>query len=189
MKRISIPLLILGMLVSMPLLAGDALTAETVRSFIDSLKDLEQLGKKYENDPAFDTGKNQSVDQVVQQMQSPFTSMNNAMSGSKAYDEYISLLKRNGFNSPEQWGQTGNRIYRAMAAVQMEKEMPKDIDQQMAQAQEQMKASGMSAEQQKMMMDMMAASKQMIQQFRDVPRADRDVVEPYIAEFERLGDE
>lgn len=189
MKRIAIPLIVIGLFVSFPVLAGDALSSNTVRSFINSLKDLEQLGKKYENDPAFEVGSKQSIDQTMQRMQSPFSTMNHAMSGSKAYDDYVSLIKRNGFNSPDQWSQTGNRIYRAMAAVKMEKEMPGDIDQQIVQAQQQMKSSGMSAEQQKMMMEMMAASRQMMQQFREVPQADRDVVKPYIVEFERLGNQ
>jgi len=189
MKRIAIPLLVIGVFVSFPLLADDALTSNTVRSFISSLRDLEQLGKKYENDPAFATESSLSMDQAIQRMQSPFSTVSHAMHGSKAYDEYISLLKRNGFNSPEQWSQTGNRIYRAMAAVQIEKEMPSDMDQQIAQAQQQMKSNGMSAEQQKMMLDMMSASQQMMQQFRDVPQADRDVVKPFIAEFEQLGKE
>lgn len=188
MKRITVPLLIISLFFSPLIFAGDELTAKTVRNFIDSLKDLEQLGKKYENDPAFEVESNQSVDQAMQQMQAPFSTMNSAMRGSKAYDEYVKLLKRNGFDSPEQWSRNGNRIYRAMAVVQMEKEIPADMDQQMARAQEQMRNSGMSAEQQQMMMNMMSASQQMMQQFRDVPQADRDVVKPYIAEFEKLGE-
>ncbi|WP_455198087.1 hypothetical protein [Kaarinaea lacus] len=189
MKRMLFPLLIIGLSFSLPLYAGDALSSKTVRSFIDSLKDIEQLGRKYENDPAFKTDENQSFDQAMQQMQSPFSQMNTAIKNSKAYDEFVDAIKRNGFNSPEQWSQTGNRIYRAIAAVQMEKEMPKDMDQQMAQARQQMQSSGMSAEQQKMMMDMMAASRQMMQQFKDVPKADRETVTPFIAEFEQLGEE
>ena len=189
MKRITIPLLTIGLLLSLPAFAEDALSSKTVRNFISSLKELEQLGKKYQNDPAFKTETNQSVDQVMQRMQSPFSTMNNAIKGSKAYDEYISLLKRNGFESPEQWSRTGNRIYRAMAAVQMEREMPKDIDQQMEQAQQQMKSSGMSAEQQKMMMDMMIGSRRVMKEFQDVPQTEREVVKPYIAEFEELGNQ
>ncbi|WP_455217277.1 hypothetical protein [Kaarinaea lacus] len=189
MKRMLFPLLVIGLCFSLPLFADDTLSSKTVRSFINSLKDIEQLGKKYESDPAFKTEQTQSFDQAMQRMQSPFSTMDKAIKGSNAYDEYVSLIKRNGFSSPEQWSQTGNRIYRAIAAVQMEKEMPKDMDQQMVQAQEQMKNSGMSAEQQQMMMNMMAASQQMMQQFKDVPRADRDVVTPFIAEFEQLGAE
>lgn len=189
MIKITIPLLLIGLLLGLPAFADDALTTKTVRSFVDSIKELDQLSKKYEDDKSFIADEDRSMDQAIQMMQSPFSSAINDMKASKFYNEYLGVIKRHGFKTPEQWSQVGNRIYFAMAAVQMERETPGDIDQQMAQAQEQMKSSGMSAEQQKMMMDMMAASRQMIEQFKDVPQADKDAVKPYIEEFERLGEE
>lgn len=189
MKRITVPLLLFALFISMPLLASDALTGKTVRDFIDSLKELEQLGNKYESDRTTTSDGNQSIDQTMQMIQSPFSTAASEMIASKFYNEYLGVIKRHGFVSAEQWSQVGNRIYYAIAAVQMEKEMPGNMDQQIAQAQEQMKASGMSAEQQKMMIDMMAASRQAMQQFENVPQADREVVKPYIAEFEQLGDQ
>lgn len=189
MKRITVPFFLIGLMLCMPLLASDALTSKTVRNFIDSIKGLEQLSKKYEDDKSFASGGGKSMDETMQMIQSPFSTAATEMKASQAYKEYLNVIKRHGFDTPEQWSQVGNRIYYAIAAVQMEREMPGDIDQQMAQAQEQMRASGMSAEQQKMMMDMMAASRQVMQQFKNVPQADRDVVKPFIEEFERLGDE
>lgn len=187
MKRISIPLLVFGLFLSLPLFAGDGLTSATVRNFIDSLKDIEQLSKKYENDPVFDSAANQSVDQTMQRIESPFSTMTNSMEGSKIYNEFVIIVKRHGFDSAEQWSLVGNRIYRAMAAIQMDKEMSGDMESQMTQAQEKMKSSGMPAEQQRMMMEMMTASRHVMQQFRNVPQTDREVVKPYIAEFEQLG--
>ena len=120
-------------------------------------------------------------------IQSPFLTATKEIKASKAYNEYLDVIKSQGFSSAEQWGQIGDRIYRAFAAIKLEKDMPSDMDQQMAKAMAQMKSSGISSEQQQMMMDMMSASQQALKQFENVPQADKDAVRPHMKAIEQLN--
>lgn len=61
MKRIAVFLFFFGWLLSLPLYAEEALTGKTVRQFIDSISNLEQLSKKYGDDQRFTSEENRSM--------------------------------------------------------------------------------------------------------------------------------
>src|SRR5690625_2786469 len=93
------------------------LTDAQVRNFIASMPDVEVLGEQY---PEIDDGLDEDDDEI--DFTNPISSGIAKMRGQEAYKSLSQIVKRHGFSSPEQWGQVGDRVVRAMMALSMDED-------------------------------------------------------------------
>lgn len=162
----------------------EPLTADTVKGFLVSLQDIEEVGNKYEVMELMNP--NTSVDTAMARAAAPFTAVIAQMQGHQAYGEMVAAIERHGFSDIQQWAATGDRVLKAFAANRMAAQMPQ-IDEQMKQAVEQIENSGMSAAQKEAMLQMMQSSRQIMGLYDDVSPADKAAVLPFMSEIEALG--
>ncbi len=97
----------------------------------------------------------------------------------------LATVKKHGFSSIEEWANVGDRSVRAYAATKMETEMPK-MDEQMKEARESLKKSGMPPAQQEAMLKMMNAGSEMMKAYEDVSAADKKAIKPFWKDIEGL---
>jgi hypothetical protein len=182
---------LLGAVFASLLLAGpalaqtsSALTPDVVEGFIVSLRDLQEVGKKYDAEGPMNP--NMSLDEGMERAAAPFSAAIAQMQGHEAYGEMLAAIERHGFSDVQQWALTGDRIMKAFVANSMEAETPQ-MDAQMKQALEQIENSNMSAAQKETMLQMMRSSTQMMSAYTDVPAADKAAVAPFMSTIESLG--
>ncbi|ASP38552.1 hypothetical protein CHH28_07630 [Bacterioplanes sanyensis] len=103
------------------------------------------------------------------------------------YGEMKSLLGRHGYDTPEQWAQATVQIVSAYAATQLRASpMESDPDFLRQQLQQLDNHPHMSAEQKQEMKNMMLATINMIERFRQVPDADVAAIQPYLSQLDQL---
>lgn len=182
------------------------LTAKSIKGFLDSLDDVEKLSEKYgdKEKPMKQQKRAMSAAEAQQQYSSmadiaamaptqeqmkraasPLTSSLPEIRASEGLDEMLATVKKHGFSSIEEWASVGDRSFRAYAATKMEAEMPK-MNQQMQEARESLKASGMSAKQQEAMLKMMSGGSELMQAYEDAPAADKKAIKPFLKDIEAL---
>lgn len=166
--------------------ASPALTEAQIRGFIASMPDLEAFGEKY---PDID---NDDDDDDDPDFSRPISSSINKLRGHEAYKPFAQIVKRHGFSSPEQWGQVGDRVLRAMFAASMD-ETSADSKAQLAEVLKQIDAEpDLSPEQRAEMKEMIMSGMGFMLALDDVPQADIDAIRPHMAELQRMmniGDE
>ncbi len=164
--------------------AAEFLTPQSVEGYIISIRDLQEIGKKYGAEEIVnpDISGSDSMAGGV----SPFSTAINQMQGHQAYNEMLAVIKRHGFSDLQQWGTTGDRIMRAFAANSMQTGLPQ-MDEQMQQALEQIEKSDMTDAQKDDMRQIMQSSMQMMDIYADVPETDKAAVLPFMSAIEALG--
>ena len=182
---------LLGAVVASLLIAGPALaqtsgplTSDLIEGFIVSVRDLQEVGKKYDGEGLMNP--NMSLDEGMERAAAPFSAAIAQIQGHEAYGEMRAVIERHGFSDVQQWALTGDRVMKAFVANKMGAEMPQ-MDAQMKQALEQIENSNMSAAQKETMLQMMQSSVQMMGAYADVPEADKAAVAPFMSTLESLG--
>lgn len=171
----------------MLLFAGFALQASAstlsdaqVRAFIASMPDIQALGERYPDLEDVDDD-DDDID-----MANPMSSGIAKLRGHEAYGPLTQIVKRHGFSSPEQWGQVGDRVIRALLAITMD-ESPSSSKAEMAEALKQIDENpNLSAEHKDELKKMMSGGMQMMQSVSEVPPADIKTVRPHLAELQRV---
>ena len=163
---------------------GAPLTPQNVKGFIDSVRNIQEISKKYGAEkivnPDISTGGSMAG------AASPFSTAIAQMQGQQAYNEMLEVIKRHGFSDLDQWGTTADRIMRAFAANSMKTGLPQ-MDEQMQQALEEIDKSNMTDAQKDAMRQLMQSSRQMMDVYADVSEADKAAVLPFMPAIETLG--
>lgn len=157
---------------------AETLTDNKVRSFISSLEALQGMEDKYEDLPA-DLSDDES-DFDMGAMSRIFSSSVGKMKGHDMYDDLKAVVQQHGFSSPEQWGETGDRIFNAWSAVEMgQQSVP--MNQEMARAMEEIENNpNMSEAQKQQMREMMGGAMSAMDHLKNVPEADKQAVRPHL---------
>lgn len=179
-----------------------ALNADNIQRFLLSMDDVEKLGKKYSAKEK--TGKEMKSAQKkyeamarglmtqgpskknLERAVAPLSSGIPEMYESGGFDEMLVTVKRHGFSSVEQWAGIGDKAIRAYAATKIGEQVP-EMNKQMKEMKAKLAKSGMPAEQQEAMMEMMGAGSTIMESFNDVPSADKKAIKPFISQLENLG--
>lgn len=178
------------------------LTSKVVKSFIDCMPEVQKLSEQFaeETSPVQAMAPHQRTktptgmpgmgqmpsSDDIERAATPFTSSLSEIRESKELDKMVALVKKHGFSGIEQWASVGDRAMRAYAALQMQSDLPK-ANKQIKEMRKQLAASGMPAAQQEAMLDMMTSSQKVMQQFSEVPDADKKAVEPHVKAFRKIG--
>ncbi len=161
---------------------GPPLTKARAESFVALLRDIIEIGKKYEGEdvPAL-LGDVTSGD---------FDGAIAAMSVHPAYTEIVAAVEKRGFDRPEEWAQTSSRFFSAYSALKLEEE-DTDISAEMKRAIGQIqKNTTLTDEQKDQMIEMMKAQQLAFEEFQgDASDSDKAAVKAVMEEFEKLNSE
>lgn len=178
--------LVISLLITFSISAqtSDFLTPQKVESFVESFRDLREIGKKYDAQEIMNP--DISGGDSMARAANPFSAAITHMQGHRAYNEMLAAINRHGYSDLQQWGTTGDRIMRAFAANSMETELPQ-VDEQMKQALEQIENSNLTDTQKKAMLQMMQLSTQAMDSYTDVSETDKAAVLPFMSAIEVLS--
>lgn len=160
---------------------AEKLTDNTIRSFITTLEKAQALESEFEelNDEEGDV---ESVD-----MSRIFSSSVENLKGKEAYGRLERLVKDNGFNNLNEWAATGDRIYGAWMAIEMEGQSP-GFNQEMQKALADLENDPhMSDEQKAQMRSVMEVAVGTTQMASQAPSADIKAVRPHVKALRAAG--
>lgn len=180
MNRINPILLTLTLLFALAAVPAHAetLTDQKVRSFISSLEALQGMEDEYEDLP--DDLADEDSDFEMEEVSRMFSSSVEKMKGHRMYDDMERVARQHGFSSPEQWGETGDRIFNAWSAMEMGQQSGQ-MDQQMARAMAEMENNPhMSEAQKQQMREMMGGAMSAMDHLKNVPEADKQAIRPHM---------
>lgn len=169
--------LLITLLVTPPARA-ETLTDQTVRSFITSLEALQGLEDQYQDLP--DELATEEDEVGMEGISRIFSTAVENMKGHEMYDDLADVVREHGFANPEQWGVTGDRIFRAWSALEMG-EQSGQMNQEMARAMEEINNNpNMSEAQKQQMREMMGGAMSAMDHAAKAPEADKQAVRPHL---------
>ncbi|MCG2582295.1 MAG: hypothetical protein KA296_15600 [Marinobacter sp.] len=158
--------------------AADSLTDEEVRAFINTLEEAETL--EGDLDQLNDEQPVSGNPSDMPDFSSLFSDSVNKMRGHEAYDRMEDIVEDNGFDSMEEWGATGDRIFRAWMAIEMESQHPQMAREMTAAMDEINNNPNLSEAQKEQMRSMMGGATAAMESARQAPEADKQAVRPHM---------
>ncbi|MDX1599457.1 hypothetical protein [uncultured Marinobacter sp.] len=170
--------LALTLLLTTSPLAADSLTNEKVRAFINTLQEAETLEDDFDQLNEQMQGSRNPSD--MPDFSSIFSDSVNQMRGHEAYNRMEDIVKNNGFDSMEDWGATGDRVFQAWMAIEMEDQHPQ-MAREMAAAMDEINNNpNLSEAQKEQMRSMMGGATAAMESARQAPAADKQAVRPHM---------
>jgi coenzyme F420-reducing hydrogenase alpha subunit len=162
------------------------LTEKTVRSFIDSLGAAETLAEDHQD---FLDALEAEQDDENMDFSTVFSSSLKDLKGHAMYGELEKVVKQHGFSSVDQWGETGDRVFRAWFALEMDQQGGV-AQQEMQQALAEIENSPhMTEEQKAQMRAMMQSATSAMDTARNAPESDKRAVRPFMDELRALSED
>lgn len=156
---------------------AEALTDQTIRSFISSLEALQGMEDEFE-ELTDDLGAEEGTAEMPD-MSRIFSSSVEKIKGHDMHDRLEDVVQQHGFSGTEQWGKTGDRIFHAWSALEMG-EQSGQMNQEMARAMAEIDNNpNMSEAQKQQMREMMGGAMSVFEQAANAPEADKRAVQPH----------
>ncbi|WP_077531341.1 hypothetical protein [Vreelandella utahensis] len=157
------------------------LSDERIEGFLASLEDLESLGERIENTDLFGDMGREIQEQATRKGEfRPMRMMVDRMRDHEMHNEFAAVVSDHGFQHPEDWADTGDRIMRAMAAMELKKHNRDDMRKEMSAMMKQMEDNpNISEQQRKRMRQQMEQAMAGMKAMADAPQADIEAVRPY----------
>lgn len=184
-RRLSLAaLMLLGLLTFALGAHAEPLKNAQIDGFINSLAELQALGEKYEgtqewtmNNGAGSMGNSGAGNWMADSI--------STMKGHEIYREFETIVASHGFSSPEQWGQVGDRILKAVMALSMGQHAS-GMEQQMEEALRELENNpNLTPEQKQMMKRSMTSGLSQMKSLSDAPPADIEAVRPHMEKLEQ----
>jgi len=154
------------------------LTDAQIEGFAATLSEIEKVIDEYEAQGGA-TWDNQEMVPKAGETWAPMSGAIAEMKGKPYFGDVEAVIDSHGFDSAEQWGEIGDRITRAMVALELEEEDP-DMRAEMEQAIAQIESNpNLSAEQKAMMRRSMEAAAAVLKSAADATPEDIAAVKPY----------
>ena len=157
---------------------AERLTDARIEGFAASLPEVEKLVDAYEAGG----GRTWDDERLLPKAGEDWAPMSGAvaeMAGQPYYEDFLGVIKGHGFDSAEQWGEVGDRITRAMVALELKEEEP-DMRADMEAAIAQIEGNpNLSPEQKAMMRQSMVAAAGILEAASDASPEDVAAVEPH----------
>lgn len=164
--------------------AADSLTDEKVRAFISTLQEAETLEGDFDqlNEEMPGSGNPSEMPDFS----SIFSDSVTKMRGHEAYNRMEDIVEDNGFDSMEEWGATGDRVFQAWMAIEMENQHPEMV-REMAGAMDEINNNPHLTEAQKeQMRAMMGSATSALESASKAPEADKQAVRPHMEALESV---
>ncbi|MDL0431957.1 hypothetical protein QPM17_12500 [Marinobacter sp. TBZ242] len=157
---------------------AETLTDKTVRAFISSLEELQSMEDEFA-ELTEDISDEESAAEMPD-LSRLFSSSVEQMKGHDAYNRMEDVVQQHGFSSAEEWGRTGDRIFRAWSALEMG-EQSGQVNQEMTRAMEEINNNPhMSEAQKQQMREMMGSAMSAYEQAANAPEEDKRAVRPHM---------
>lgn len=155
------------------------LSDRTITSFISSLEELNQMADEFDAlDMELDAEADNDI--VMPDFENMISTGLKDIKGHPEYNKLATIIKRHGFNNPDQWAQTGDRIFHAWMALEMSGQSM-DVSQEMKNALAELDSNpDMTPAQKEQMRAMMGGAMSVMQQAVNAPEADINSVKPHI---------
>ncbi|MCD1646578.1 hypothetical protein A8B84_06190 [Marinobacter sp. EhC06] len=163
---------------------AQGLSDQTISSFIDSLKAAEQLEPEFED---LSDDMDSQNDGTMPDFSRIFSDSLKELEGHQAYGQLEDLVQDHGFGSLEEWAATGDRIFQAWMAIEMEQQNPaarQEMDAAMAEIENN---PNMTAEQKAQMRAMMQSAMGAMESASNAPPADVEAVRPHVEALREAG--
>jgi len=186
--RLSTTLFVTAGLAFAGLVHAADLTDAQIKGFADSLPEVEKVLDEYEaaGGPAWD---NEEMMPRAGETWAPMSGAVAEMKGKPYYDDFVGVVDRHGFDSAEQWGEIGDRITRAMVALELEGEEP-EMRAEMEAAIAQIDGNpNLSPEQKAMMRRSMEAAAGVLKSASEASPEDVEAVRPHQEMLSRAMDD
>ncbi|MDC0661160.1 hypothetical protein [Marinobacter sp. SS21] len=170
------------------LLAGPA-SAETlpdrqIQNFIASLVELNAKEEEFA-DLKLETAQEQEMPDFEHLISSSIRKME----GHPGFQTFKDVIEDHGFDSPAQWGETGDRIFRAWMAIEMEQQGA-TMNQDMARAMAEIDSNPhMTQAQKDQMKAMMGGAMSAMEQAQQAPAADVQALRPHLDDLRAATDD
>lgn len=186
MKRQLTALLIAFMMLAAQPVFADDLTDEQIEGFIATLSELDQLAERYDDMEELEDMADEQRDATEGGEFNPLSMAVREMRGHEIHDEFAAVVSSHGFSDPDTWASTGDRIIRAMMAMEMQQQGHGDMRQEMEEAMAQMENNpNVSEQQREQMRQQMEQAVQGMEAMADAPQADIEAVRPHAEALRR----
>jgi hypothetical protein len=166
---------------------AQSLTEDRVRAFIDSMKEAETLATKYEDElealQQADPANRHDGD-----MSRMFSRSLEAIKGHEFYGELESLADDHGFDSVEEWATTGDQVFQAWMALEMEQQDPAMQAEMEAAMAEMENNPHMSEAQKAQMRAMMQSATTSMRTAQQAPESAKAAVRPFVDELRAISE-
>lgn len=174
--------------------ADTPLSEDNIQHFMNAMKPLQELGKKYdfdENDDDEDNEDNENKDEMTMtgasDIFSPMSESLEKVKNHEAFKEFESIILEAGFDDVSQWANVGDRVMRAYMSLKMLENMtPEKIQELKTSIREIEQNEYLSP---KIKKQLVASLNQTITIYSQPPlddKADHNIVKPYLARLDRL---
>ncbi len=156
---------------------AQGLSDQKISSFIESLEAAQKLEPEFEE---LDDQMNAEDDGAMPDFSRLFSDSLDQLKGHEAYNRLDELVRSHGFDNIEEWAVTGDRVYQAWMAIEMEQQSP-GARQEMAAAMAEIDNNPqMTAEQKAQMRAMMESAMGAMESASNAPPADVEAVRPHL---------
>lgn len=170
--------------------AAEALNDERIEGFLGSLEDLESLGERTENTAVFEDMGREIQESAREGDFRPMSMMVEKMRDHSMHGEFAEVVAKHGFDRPEDWADTGDRIMRAVAAMELKGQDQGDVQAEMDEMMKQMENNpNVSEQQRERMRQQMEQAMAGMKAMADAPQEDIEAVRPYRDRIRRAMDE
>lgn len=170
---------------------ADTLTDRDVKNFIDSLAALQQMEGELTDlaDEMERQMESNSGDPTMPNFGHMFSDAVSRIEDHPQFGKFSEIVEDSGFDDATDWGKTGDRVFQAWIALEMQ-DQGSEARQQMASAMAEIDNNpNMSAEQKAQMKEMMQGAISMMEQASKAPAADIEAIRPHIEELRRVTEE
>ncbi|OEY66228.1 hypothetical protein [Marinobacter sp. X15-166B] len=158
---------------------ADTLSDRTITNFIASLEELSTMEDEFEA-LTEDLDASEAADLSMPDMEHVFSKSLQSIKGHSVYDKLAGVVKRHGFANPDQWAQTGDRIFHAWMALEMENQDPR-MAQEMENALAELDNNpNLTAAQKEQFKAMMGGAMSAMAQAGNAPADDVRAVKPHL---------
>lgn len=182
-RRLLPALSLLLALTALPAQARD-LSEQTIRAFIDTLTEAEDLAPEFEALADEMTADSRAE---MPDFSHIFSDMISRVEGSPVYNRLEDIAQEQGFSDLEEWGNTGDRIYQAWMAIELEQEDPRARREMQSAMTEIENSPHMTEAQKAQMKAMMENALKAMDSARDAPAKDVEAVRPHIDLLRAFG--
>jgi hypothetical protein len=163
-------------LISSPNALAQGLSERQVTNFVDSMENLIPLLEKHEDYIRSIETKRDPADMDFSSM---FSTGLTETRGHPFYSDLNDLAKRHGFANMDQWAATGDRVFQAVMALEMDQQPPGQLEEMQAMLAGLENNPQIDAAQKARMRTMVESSLNMMESVKDVPASDKALVRPY----------
>lgn len=169
---------------------ADTLTEQDVKNFINSLSALQNMEDDELSDLADEMDhQTEDADPTMPDFSHIFSGAVSRIEGHPQFGKFSEIVEDSGFDSAADWGETGDQVFQAWMAIEMESQ-GEAARKEMANAMAEIDNNpNMTAEQKAQMKEMMQGAMSMWEQASQAPADNIKALRPHIEELRRVTED